>query len=101
MGGSVVTNGAFNYAPDGSYGTDDYTITLSPAITALVAGMYVCFRPNTMNTGGATLNVCSLGAVNIVKSYSTTLATGDISQWGLCLVIYDGTNFVLMNPYTN
>lgn len=85
------------YAADAG-GTDAYAITLSPALTAYTTGMLVSFKANTVNTGAATLNINSLGAITIVKGVNTTLSDGDILAGQLCTVIYDGTNFVLQNP---
>lgn len=88
------------------YGTDSgvsdaYTITLSPAPNAYVAGMKFSFKANTANTGAATLNVNGLGAKTIVKGVSSTLADGDIAANMVSTVIYDGTNFVLQSPIAN
>jgi hypothetical protein len=85
------------YAAD-AQASDTYVITLSPAPASYVTGMQVTFRANTANTGAATLNVNSLGAKTIVKSVSTALSNNDILANMFCLCIYDGTNFVLMNP---
>ncbi len=100
LGGSVVTNGAFNYAADAG-ANDTYAITLSPAPTAYATGMYVCFKANMANTGTASVNVNGLGAQTIVKRVSTTLADNDIGAGQLCLIVYNGSNFVLMNPVVN
>jgi len=89
--------GAVVYGADAG-SNDTYVITLPVAPTAYVAGMVVHFKANTVNTGAATLNVNSLGAIAIVKGLSTTLADGDIAAGMFCTVIYDGTNFVLQNP---
>lgn len=93
----VATMSAINYAAD-AQANDTYVITLSPAPTAYTTGMQVIFKANTANTGAATLNVNSLGAKTIVKAVSTTLANNDILANMFCLCVYDGTNFVLMNP---
>jgi hypothetical protein len=100
FGGTVVINGAFNYAAD-AQASDTYVITLSPAITAYTAGLYLAFKANTINAGVATINVNGLGAKTIVKRASTTLADGDIVAGQLCMMVYDGTNFILINPTTH
>ncbi len=92
-----VTSPAINYAADAG-SNDTYVITLAPVPTAYSTGMHVIFKANTANTGAASLNVNGLGAVTIVKAVSTTLANNDILANMFCLVVYDGTNFVLMNP---
>lgn len=87
------------YAADAG-GTDAYAITLSPTPTAYTNGMVVKFKANTANTGAATLNVNSLGALSIVKGLSTPLETGDILANQICEVIYNSTGTVwqLVNP---
>lgn len=94
------TMGMFNYAADAG-SNDTYVISLSPAPAAYTTGMIVIFRANTVNTGAASLNVNSLGAITIVKRVSTTLANADIASQQFCMVVYNGTNFVLMNPTVN
>jgi len=96
---SISTNGAINYAVD-SEANDTYVITLIPTISALYTGMQITFKANTANTGAASLNVNGLGAKTIVKGVSTALSNNDILANMFCLVVYDGTNFVLMNPRT-
>lgn len=101
---TFVTQTGFQRASE-TYGadagaSDTYAITLSPVPSAYVAGMSIRFRANTKNTGGATLNVNSLGAITIVKGFNTTLEDNDIVAGQVCHVVYDGTNsrFILMNP---
>jgi hypothetical protein len=94
---NVTVSASINYAAD-AQASDTYVITLSPVPVAYVEGMQVLFKANTANTGAATLNVNSLGAKTIVKAVSTTLANNDILAGMMCLCVYDGTNFILMNP---
>jgi len=86
-----------DYAADAG-ANDTYAITVTPAPTAYVTGDVYFFKANTINTGAATLNVNSLGAKTIVKSYNVTLADGDIKANQIVGVIYDGTNFQLLSP---
>lgn len=81
-------------------GNDTYVITLSPVPTALHNGMTIRFKPDTANTGAATLNVNSLGALSIVTGLSTALVTGDILANQICEVVYNSTGTVwqLKNP---
>jgi hypothetical protein len=95
--GGATINGAFNYGIDAG-ATDDYVITLNPAPTAYVAGMMIAFYANTPNTLGCTINVNGLGPKSILKKVNTVLATNDILGGMVCLLIYDGTNFKIMNP---
>lgn len=95
-----LQHNAEKYAADAG-ANDTYVITLSPAPTSYTNGMVVYFKANTANTGAATLNVNSLGAITIVKEVSTTLIDGDIQAGQFVTVIYDGTNFVLQSPAFN
>jgi hypothetical protein len=96
LAGGITAN-AINYAPD-AQANDTYVITLAPAPAGYVTGMQVIFKAKTANTGAATLNVNGLGAKTIVKAVSTGLSNNDILASMFCMVVYDGTNFVLMNP---
>jgi len=89
-----------NYAADAG-ATDDYAITLDPAITAYTTGQQITFKANTANAdAAATLNVNSLGAKSIVKGVDSALAANDILAGMFCVCIYNGTKFVLINPRT-
>ncbi len=96
-GGKISIPTPINYAVDNE-STDSYVIALSPVIYAYTAGMQIIFKAKTANTSGATIDVNGLGAKTIVKGVSTALASNDILAGMYCLLIYDGTNFVLMNP---
>lgn len=92
-----LQHGAEKYAADAG-ANDTYVITLDPVPTSLTNGMVVHFKANTINTGACTLNVNSLGAKTIKKSYNVDLADGDIAANQLVSVIYDGTNFQMISP---
>lgn len=94
------TMGAFNAALDAG-ANDSYVITLSPAPAAYTTGMIIIFRANTVNTGAASINVNGLGVRTIVKRVNTVLANADIPALQWCMLVYDGTNFVLLNPVVN
>lgn len=96
---SEIQNGGIIYAVD-SGSTDTYVITLSPVPSAYTAGMKIYFKANTINTGPATLNVNGLGAKNIKKNVTEDLADGDVKAGEIVQVVYDGTNFQLLNEIT-
>lgn len=77
-------------------GTDTYTATISPAITAYTSTQRFFIRFTNANTGAATLNLNSLGAKSIVKNGSTALASGDIAAGQIYALAYDGTNFQII-----
>jgi hypothetical protein len=76
-----------------------HTVTLSPAPTTYYAGMEIKFIPGTENgSGGTTLNVNSLGAKAIKTAQGEDLQQFEMIASQVAHVIYDGTNFVLVNP---
>jgi hypothetical protein len=77
-------------------GTNTYTATLSPAITAYSSFQLYLIRFTNANTAAATLNLNSLGAKDIRKNGSTALASGDISAGQIYMICYDGTNMQIL-----
>lgn len=94
---TLTTVQTYDYAAS-SGGTDTYAISVTPAPTAYVTGQVFRVKADVANTGAATLNVNSLGAKTIKKSYNSDLVTGDILASQIFEVIYDGTNFQLISP---
>lgn len=84
-----------------STGNDSYAVTNTYPTRAYYTGMIQQFKADVSNTGAATINVDGLGAKTIKKvitSGKTDTITGDIIANGFYSVIYDGTDFVLINP---
>jgi len=71
--------------------TDEYAITLTPAITEYIDGMTVAFKANTANETEATLNVNAVGAKPLTKRKDVPLATGDITSGQIVEARYDST----------
>ena len=82
-----------------------YTVTLSPASPgvnqAYRTGVAYAFGAAAANTGASTLSVDGLAAKAITKYGTTALAANDIVNGQMCVVIYDGTRFQLLNPGLN
>lgn len=100
---SLVVLGTMNLQASLNYGvdagsTDTYVATIAPVPTAYVTGTLYILKAATANTGAASINFNGLGAKTIVKAVSTTLSNNDIVANMLCLLVYDGTNMVLLNP---
>jgi hypothetical protein len=94
----TIQNQDVSYADSGGSG-DAYTLSVTPAPTAYVAGQVFRFKANFANTAAATLNVNSLGAKTIKKlNGATDLAANDIQNGQLVEVQYDGTNFQMLSP---
>ena len=75
-----------------------YAVALDPAASALTAGLWCAFKANHTNTGAATLNVNSLGAVALRKQTDTALEAGDIRNGQVVWAVYDGTYWQLTSP---
>jgi len=78
-------------------GTDTITGVLSPALSAYATGQTFRFVSAGANTGAATININSLGAKSIKKLGTTALAAGDIPSGAVVEIVYDGTNFQVVN----
>lgn len=88
--------GAVNYVS--TSGTDTYTASLSPAITAYTTGAEYKVKFTNANTSTTpTLNLNSLGAKTIVRWDGSALLAGEIIANGHYTVRYDGTNMALIS----
>jgi len=93
----TAMNRVLNYTADtGSANT--YAIAPMPPITAYTAGQIVTLKPANANTGASTLNICGLGAKNIKGLDGSALAVNALLTTGSYILMYDGTNFVVLNP---
>jgi hypothetical protein len=79
-------------------GTNTITGSMTPDLTSYSTGMMVIFAPANNCTGGTTINIDSLGAKSIVKGDGAALESGDLQASTVHFLLYDGTNFVLVNP---
>jgi hypothetical protein len=79
-------------------GTDTITGSLTPALTAYAAGQMFYFVAAGDNTGAVTLNINSLGAKNVTKDGTTALSAAEIKSGQTVVVVYDGTQFQMVNP---
>lgn len=85
-----------NYAVD-TGGVNAYAITISGQTTTYAAGIAFQFKAANTNTGASTLNVNGQGAQTIVRTDGSALVAGDITAGAIVSVMFDGTNFQLMN----
>jgi hypothetical protein len=79
-----------------------YTLTLTPASPgvnqAYRTGVSYVFVASVLNTGASTLSVDGLAVKAITKFGTVPLVAGDIRAGQVCVVVYDGTRFQLLNP---
>ena len=86
---------------------DSMTLTPIPALQSLVIGViYTVQAPNSANSTttphiNITGQVGSFGNLLIVKRVSTALAANDILANKYCMLLWNGTNMVLLNPTVN
>jgi hypothetical protein len=104
--------GTVDQIQDGEYivvgsvaGTNTITGSLSPSITAYVAGMQVVLIPANANTGATTLNLNSVGALDVQKYTSAgqvALAANDLRAGIPALLVLDtgSDDWILLNPYS-
>lgn len=81
-------------------GTNTITGSISPAITAYSAGMIVVFTPANTNTGGVTLNINSVGALDVLKNNGLALFAGDLRVGIPAVLVLDAgaDDWILVNP---
>jgi hypothetical protein len=95
INGTVTTTGSANAYV--------YTPVSATYPTAYVAGEIYTFKANFTNTAAATININGLGVKNIFGKSATgviALTGGEIQNGGIFSVVYDGTQFQLMNGQT-
>jgi hypothetical protein len=86
-----------NYASDTGT-TNAYALAPAPALTAYTAGQIVTLKPANANSGTSTLNVSALGVKTIKMPDGSNLSSGVLKTSGVYLLVYNGTNFILLNP---
>jgi hypothetical protein len=96
-----VQNSAFFWGGTSGGSANAQTVTLSPAPTAYAAGQTIRFITGFAVTGAATLNANGLGAKNLRKGVNgaTALSNRDLDAGLLVTVVYDGTQFVVVDPF--
>lgn len=76
-------------------------IAWTPVLGAYVAGLVFYVRAVATNTGATTLKVDALAPVNVQRFSGTTLGAltaGDIVAGNIYVLVYDGAEFLLLNP---
>ena len=94
-----VVDNTLTYGADAG-GDDTYalTLTINPGVYA--AGNRFQVLATTGNTGACTLEVNGLGPKSIKMADGADPYNGAIQANSVFDVMYDGTNFILMNPYS-
>jgi hypothetical protein len=91
-----IQSGAFIWGGTSAGTANAQTLTLSPAITAYVAGQTFRFLVGTSNTGATTLNVNAVGA-KAIQVQGAACVGGELVANNIAEVVYDGTQFQLLS----
>lgn len=75
-----------------------YAFAADQTLTAYYDGLEIAFDANFTNDGAATLDVDGLGAQAITLVDGSALTGSEIVQGQKAIVIFDGTNWQLLNP---
>ena len=95
----VTVDDAINYGAD-TESSDTYVVTIT-GITAYQDGLLIIFEANTTNTGACTVNVNTLGAIDLKAYHDQDPPDNYIESGSMVMCIYDGTNFQLQSPDCN
>jgi hypothetical protein len=81
-------------------GTNTITGAMSPALDAYTAGMVVIFTPANTNSGATTINIDTLGALDVLKGTGQALAAGDLVAGVPVILVLDSgaDDFYLVGP---
>lgn len=92
FGGNVITTGV-----DSAGSTiSDYVITASSSPVAYASRMVVTFTATHTNSGAATINIDSIGEVDLTDLNGNALTGNEILSGAEVMAVYDGTKFKLM-----
>ena len=78
-----------------SSGTNAIAFTVSPAITAYVAGQRFLFIAGGDNTGNVTININAVGATAAKRPDGSDIPAAGIKTGEIYQAIYDGTDFAV------
>lgn len=76
-------------------GTNDLTLTYSPAIVAYTTGLRLSFLLDNTPTGAMTINANGLGAKDLIYR-GNPITSGDLEDGMVLDAVYDGTQFNLL-----
>lgn len=95
-----VVDGVLTHcATPSAVGTDAYAVSLPINPVTLVTGAMYSFTPEVANTGACSVDFNSIGAKNIKMADAADPYDGAIQADVPCVVQYDGTSMILINPY--
>jgi len=97
---SKTTIQVLNWLADTSGTSDDYGGTITPTPDSLNTGMLVFMKAGVANTGASTLAFNGITEKNIKTASGADPANNDILTTSIAILVYNGTNWILINPAT-
>ena len=96
----IIANDEHGYSGSDTGAADAYVVTVAGTLSAYGTGLrlWVIVGSGNTNTGASTINVDGIGAANIKLADGTDPGAGDILADSIMHLVYDGTNFILVNP---
>lgn len=92
-----VQDGSLTYLTSVS-GTNAITAVAPVTMGAYATGQVLQFVSDGANTGAVTININSIGIKSVTKNGTDPLVEDDIPAGAAVQIIYDGTQFQLINP---
>lgn len=77
-----------------------YILSPAPSLLSYAAGVTYNIEVNANNTGPSTINISNLGTKNLVIGPNTPLIANNLTTGIIYNIVYDGTNFQVLNPST-
>ena len=94
---SFSTGSIAEYSPT-TGSANNYILTPSPAIIEYTAGQAFNILANADNTGPTTINISGIGTQELVVNGNYPLTGGELLEGHVYRIVYDGTNFQVLNP---
>lgn len=94
----AIQQSAYTYCGTAGGTANAITLTPSPAITSYVAGHRFQFKSASANNSSVTVAISGLTTKAITKNGTTALSGGEIPSGAVIDIMYDGTEFQLLDP---
>jgi hypothetical protein len=91
----------FGYCTDASAGANTVALTSGHSLGSYTLGAMFRWQAAYANTGPVTVNVDGLGAKALKRGNGDPLVSGDIPVSSIPMIVYDGTNMVLLSAPVN
>lgn len=81
-------------------GVDDLEVDIEPFPTSIISGTSLFLFISTTNTNSVSLTINGIGPYSIKKNVNEDLAPADLQAGEVVRVIFDGTNYQIVNSRT-